>query len=39
MYNIITDAINAAMATLGGVILSNGLVNGVKVSDVAATAN
>ena len=39
MYSIITDAINAAMATLGGVILSNGLVNGYNIASIAKIAN
>ena len=38
LYSIITDAVNAAMATLGGVILSNGLVNGFNIAQIAKLA-
>ena len=38
-YSIITDAVNAAMATLGGVLIQNGLINGYNIAQVANTAN
>ena len=38
-YSILTDAIKAAMATLGGVLLSNGLVNGYDIAEIASKAN
>lgn len=38
-YSIITDAINAAMANIGGVLMSSGLINGYNIAQVAATAN
>ena len=38
-YSIVTDAINAAMATIGGVLMSNGLINGYNIAAVAAAAN
>lgn len=38
-YSIITDAINAAMGSLGGVLMSGGLINGYSIARVAAQAN
>lgn len=38
-YSIITDAINAAMASIGGVLMSNGLINGYSIAAIAASAN
>lgn len=38
-YSIITDAINAAMANIGGVLMSSGLINGYSIAQVAATAS
>ena len=37
-YTIITDAINAAMASIGGVLMSGGLINGYSIAAVAAQA-
>ena len=37
-YSIITDAINAAMATVGGVLMQGGLINGYNIATVAARA-
>ena len=37
-YSIITDAINAAMASIGGVLMSNGLINGYSIAAIAAQA-
>ena len=37
-YSIITDAINAAMATIGGVLMQGGLINGYNIAKVAADA-
>lgn len=38
-YSIITDAINATMASIGGVLMSGGLINGYSIATVAAQAN
>ena len=38
-YSIVTDAINAAMASIGGVLMSNGLINGYNIAAIAASAN
>lgn len=38
-YSIITDAINAAMANIGGVLMSSGLVNGYSIAQIAAQAS
>lgn len=38
-YSIITDAINAAMASIGGVLMSGGLINGYNIAAIAASAN
>ena len=38
-YSIITDAVNAAMATLGGVLLQDGLVNGVNIKNLASAVS
>ena len=38
-YSIVTDAINAAMASIGGVLMSSGLVNGYSIAQVAAQAD
>ena len=35
-YSIITDAINAAMASIGGVLMSGGLINGYSIAAVAS---
>lgn len=37
-YTIITDAINAAIATVGGVLLQQGTIQGYKMQDVANAA-
>ncbi len=37
-YSIVTDAINAAMASIGGVLMSGGLINGYSIAAVAAQA-
>lgn len=37
-YSIITDAINAAMASIGGVLMSGGLINGYSIAAIAAMA-
>ena len=37
-YSIITDAINASMASIGGVLMSSGLINGYSIANVASTA-
>lgn len=33
-YSIITDAINASMASIGGVLMSSGLINGYNIAEV-----
>jgi len=38
-YSIITDAINAAMANIGGVLMSGGLINGYNIAKVMSKAN
>ena len=38
-YSIITDAVNAGIATLGEVLLKDGLINGINIQQVAQTAN
>ena len=38
-YSIITDAINAAMANIGGVLMSGGLINGYNIAKVMSRAN
>ena len=38
-YSIITDAINAAMANIGGVLMSGGLINGYNIAAVMKRAN
>lgn len=38
-YSIITDAINAAMASIGGVLMSSGLINGYSIAQIAAQAS
>ena len=37
-YSIVTDAINAAMANIGGVLMSGGLVNGYNIAEVMSKA-
>lgn len=37
-YSIVTDAINAAMASIGGVLMSGGLINGYSIAAIAAEA-
>ena len=37
-YSIVTDAINAAMASIGGVLMSGGLINGYSIAAIAAAA-
>ena len=37
-YSIITDAINASMASIGGVLMGSGLINGYSIAAVAAQA-
>jgi hypothetical protein len=37
-YSIITDAINASMASVGGILMSQGLINGYNIAVVAAQA-
>lgn len=38
-YSIITDAINAAIANIGGVWMSGGLINGYSIAAIAQMAN
>lgn len=38
-YSIITDAINSAMANIGGVLMSGGLINGYNIAAVMKRAN
>lgn len=38
-YSIITDAINAAMANIGGVLMSSGLINGYDIANVSGLAS
>lgn len=38
-YSIVTDAINAAMANIGGVLMSGGLINGYNIAKISAAAN
>ena len=37
-YTIITDAVNAAMATIGGVLMEGGLINGYNIAQIANIA-
>ena len=38
-YSIITDAINASMAKLGGILMSGGLINGYSIAGIASLAS